>query len=232
MALKAQGRNAEAKKEFEAALIRSPDVVEPLAELASMAIADRAPDVALERVKLQTTRAPKSARIQRLLGSLYVARGEPDQAEGAFLKALALEPGLTDAYLALANLYRASGKYDRALEELDRALKVNPKNLTAHMLSGVVYQQQGKVPEAQRALEQTLALDPRFAPAANNLAFLYAVNGGDRERALQLAQLAKQVAPEEPHISDTLGWILYTRGVYRQAGHPYRLRELKTASPA
>ncbi|PYM63872.1 MAG: hypothetical protein DMD79_07485, partial [Candidatus Rokuibacteriota bacterium] len=38
-----------------------------------------------------------------------------------------------------------------------------------------------------------------------------------KDKALQLAQLAKEVAPDDPHISDTLGWILYKRGVYQQA---------------
>src|SRR5207253_2343946 len=50
-----------------------------------------------------------------------------------------------------------------------------------------------------------------------NLAWLYTEHGGDKERALQLAQVAKEVAPEDPRISDTLGWILYKRGVYQQA---------------
>jgi tetratricopeptide (TPR) repeat protein len=38
-----------------------------------------------------------------------------------------------------------------------------------------------------------------------------------QEKALELAQLAKEVAPDEPHVSDTLGWILYRRGVYQRA---------------
>ena len=35
--------------------------------------------------------------------------------------------------------------------------------------------------------------------------------------ALQLAQTAKEVLPEDPRISDTLGWILYKRGIYERA---------------
>ena len=37
-------------------------------------------------------------------------------------------------------------------------------------------------------------------------------------RSALRAQTAKEVAPDEPHISDTLGWILYQRGgVYQRA---------------
>ena len=32
-----------------------------------------------------------------------------------------------------------------------------------------------------------------------------------------MAQTAKEVAPDDPHVSDTLGWILYHRGVYQRA---------------
>jgi Flp pilus assembly protein TadD len=53
--------------------------------------------------------------------------------------------------------------------------------------------------------------------AANNLAWLYYNKFDDKEKALQLAQKAKELAPNDPSISDTLGWILYQRGIHQQA---------------
>jgi tetratricopeptide (TPR) repeat protein len=85
------------------------------------------------------------------------------------------------------------------------------------MLLGLLYETKGNLPKAQEAYEKVLAVNSRFAPAANNLAWLYSEHGGDKEKALQLAQTAKEVAPEDPNVSDTLGWILYKRGVYQQA---------------
>ena len=85
------------------------------------------------------------------------------------------------------------------------------------MLSGVIYERLGDIPKARQAYERALEVNPRFAPAANNLAYLYSEHGGDQEKALQLAQTAKQIAPTDPSISDTLGWILYKRGVYHRA---------------
>src|SRR5262249_10820709 len=57
----------------------------------------------------------------------------------------------------------------------------------------------------------------RSAAAANNLAYLYVEHGGDVEKALQLAQMAKEALPDSPQISDTLGWVLYKRGVSQRA---------------
>ena len=39
----------------------------------------------------------------------------------------------------------------------------------------------------------------------------------DGAKALELAQRAKEAMPDDPHVSDTLGWILYKRGVYQRA---------------
>jgi tetratricopeptide (TPR) repeat protein len=217
LALRAQDKRAEAKKAFEDALALLPDYLEPMDQLITMAFAEKQPDVALERVQRQIARAPKSAGLLYLLGKVHETRSESQRAEAAYLKALELEPALTPVYIALGGLYANSGRYDQALRNVNEALRRNPKQIAAQMLAGIIYERKGDIPNATKAYEQALVLNPRFTPAANNLAYIYSEHGGDKERALQLAQLAKETAPDEPHISDTLGWILYKRGVYERA---------------
>jgi tetratricopeptide (TPR) repeat protein len=96
-------------------------------------------------------------------------------------------------------------------------LKVNPQDLAALMIAGTIYERKGDIGKAQQAYEKVLVLNPRFAPAANNLAWLYLEHGGNKEKALELAQRAKEASPDDPHFTDTLGWILYRRGIYQQA---------------
>jgi tetratricopeptide (TPR) repeat protein len=215
--LRAQAKPAEAKKELEAALTLAPGYAEPMAELISMAFAEKRPDLALSRVTKQITAEPKSGALRYLLGLVYLDRREAALAEGALLKAIELDPQLADAYVRLSNLYMSASRYDEALAKLGDALKVNPQALAAQMLAGIVHERKGDIAEAQRAYEKALALNPRFAPAANNLAVLYSEHGGDMEKALQLAQRAKEASPDDPRVSDTLGWILYKRGVYQRA---------------
>jgi tetratricopeptide (TPR) repeat protein len=148
---------------------------------------------------------------------VYLARRDSQRAEGAFLKAIELEPNLVAAYVQLSRLYGTSRRYDDALAKLNEAVKVDPRNVAAQMLIGTLYDRKGDIGRAQEAYEKVLAVNPRFAPAANNLAWLYSEHGGDKEKALELAQRAKEAAPTDPHSSDTLGWILYKRGVYHRA---------------
>jgi len=70
------------------------------------------------------------------------------------------------------------------------------------------------IPNWNYALRQ---ISPRSAAAANNLAWLYSEHGGDKEKELQRAQAANEIAPEDPNVSDTRLWILYNRTLYQRA---------------
>src|SRR5207247_2989720 len=180
--LLAQGKRAEAQKEFETSLALTPAYVEPLAQLVSVAFGEKKPDVALERVQRQITRAPNSGELLFLLGEVQRVRGDLKKAEAAYLKALELEPRLIGPYLRLGDVYAREGDYDRALAKVERALRVNPESLPALMLSGVVYERKGDFAKAQEAFQKVLAVNPRFVPAANNLAYLLFARGGDKEK--------------------------------------------------
>ena len=75
-----------------------------------------------------------------------------------------------------------------------------------------------KKPElSEKHYRACLEIDPKFAPAANNLAYLLAEGDRDLNEALKYAQAAKGVLPEEPSVMDTLGWVYYKKGLYDSA---------------
>jgi len=217
VALLAQGNRGDARRHFEAALGLAPRYAEPMAQLVSIALGEKKPEAALSRLQKQIALAPGSGEMHMLLGEVHRVQGDLAGAEGAYLRALELQPRLVAAHLKLGELYAQQGNNDQALARLEAALRVNPRDITTLMASGIVYEQRGDFARAQDAYEKALSVNPRFAPAANNLAYLLNSRGGDKDRALQLAQMAKEVAPDEPRFSDTLGWILYSRGVYQRA---------------
>jgi tetratricopeptide (TPR) repeat protein len=217
LVLVSEGKQAEAAREFEASLALAPDFAEPAAQLASLALAGKRPDAALDRIKRQIALAPTTGGLYQVLGFVYEARGEKGRAEEAYTRALELDSRLVTPYVRLAILYGGSGKDDQALKKLSEAVKASSQNPLPLTLLGGAYERKGDMAKARDAYEKALALNPRFAAAANNLAWLLSETGGNKDKALQLAQRAKEMAPDEPHISDTLGWILYRRGIYLQA---------------
>jgi len=86
---------------------------------------------------------------------------------------------------------------------------------------GEILQAQQKHAEAQKVYEAVVA-KPEEAPiASNNLAWLYAENGGGTlDRALELAQAAKRQLPNSSEVDDTLGWVYYKKNLAELAVPP------------
>jgi tetratricopeptide (TPR) repeat protein len=209
-----EGKKSEARQHFEAALTLQPAFLDALAQLVAMDMADKKGDEALQRIKHQIVLVPNSAGFQFLLGRVYQQRRDIEQAEAAFLKGIELDPKNAAGFLAISRFYAEVGKDQQALEKLAQVLKEKPDNEPALLLTGMIYERQGTIPKARETYEKILALNPKSVLAANNLAYLYSEHGGDQQKALELAQLAGKGAPEDPHVADTLGWILYKTGNY------------------
>jgi tetratricopeptide (TPR) repeat protein len=82
---------------------------------------------------------------------------------------------------------------------------------------GMIYDIQKKYDKAKEYYQKILKINSKFAPAANNLAYLYAERGENIDEALTLAQGAKEQVSDDPHISDTLGWVYYKKNVFSRA---------------
>jgi tetratricopeptide (TPR) repeat protein len=80
---------------------------------------------------------------------------------------------------------------------------------------GNLYQRSGHIDAAIDTYERAVTANPNFWAAQNNLAYLLAENQASEEiikRALELAQHAEKLRPEDPTIIDTVGWIQYKSG--------------------
>ncbi|MFZ2446308.1 MAG: tetratricopeptide repeat protein [Syntrophobacteraceae bacterium] len=211
LALTAQGKHEEAAGYFEDALKMLPESVPALTQLVFIDLRNNNRDQALRRVTKQLELSQPSGFYQ-LLGKVHLMRGEYDQAEKAYLKAIELDPGVVFYYLELIQVYNASKRYDQAALKLEEATKRDPKNIATLMLAGVFHEQRNNIPKAREAYEAVLSINPGFAAAANNLAYIYCEYTGDAEKAVKLARTAKDGAPNDPNIADTLGWALYKNG--------------------
>jgi tetratricopeptide (TPR) repeat protein len=184
--------------------------------LAALLSVDRATDQMPEAVALiEQARAarPESAELARLHGMMSLYTGNPEQAEKSLQEATRLNPDDMAAYQQLASFYQAAGRLDETLETYRRALEKQPNNARLHHFVAVLYELSGRVDEAMVAYEEAIELDPNLGQSKNNLAYLLAEANRDLDRALNLAQDAKQLMPDNGNAADTLGWVLYKRGV-------------------
>ena len=212
------GHEAEATAEFTAALELRPDFVDPLAMLAAQDIRLRKDQAgAVARVERQIQLSPRQAGLYNLLGQLHLAAKEAAKAEDAFNKSLELSPDSVGTLVALGKIYGMEGKTQEAMASLDRALGVNSNNVTATVLSATLLQQAQRFEEARDRFERLLQIEPKSVVAANNLAYLYSERFDKPDRAYKLGMLARDLAPHDPFVADTLGWILCRRGEWKWA---------------
>ncbi|MEO8368208.1 MAG: tetratricopeptide repeat protein [Candidatus Solibacter sp.] len=206
-----------ARAALEEALKIDPADLRALQGLRQTYIAQKDSSKALQAVKDYAAKQPKSAAIQDFLGLLLLASGDRTEARKAFSMARELKPGFSNADLSLAQVDVAEGKLEDAHKRLQTLLSGDPGNLTALRWLGNIEVMRGNNQAAIDRFRKVVAADPNDAQASNNLAYLMVESGGDHDTALKLAQKAVDLNPSTPEFCDTLGWVLYRKGIYDSA---------------
>ena len=210
---KLQGKPKDAAEFFAQAVEKNPKdlaaVNEYIFALAAAKDTARAKKVLDETV----AKEPKNPLLWEMVGRFQLASGKPEEAEAAFLKSIELSPESTAPYYQLGVIYARQKKYPEAEKRLAKVIEKNDKNVGAHALLGMVLSSEGKFDAANKEYRKVLTLSPKHPLAANNLASNLTDGGGNLDEALKFAQIAREAAPEEPGVGDTLGWIYYKKGL-------------------
>jgi tetratricopeptide (TPR) repeat protein len=174
---------------------------------------------AIQRLGSRLAKAPDDQRVLLVAGQVYLASGDQARAERAWKMLLAINPDNNDAYDALGRMYADSGRAEAAEQQFATLADkgVNKEKEYGLILAAVLAHGQGKLDVAKQRYEKELALNPQAAVAANNLAWIYAEEGGNLDVALNLAQTAKRAEPDNPNFSDTLGFVLLKKGLAASA---------------
>jgi tetratricopeptide (TPR) repeat protein len=174
-------------------------------------------DAALAEVGQFVKDNPKWAPGYEVLGQLEIQTGHLPQAEENLQKAVELDSKLTTAQLRLGELQVTEGKLDQATETLTKLTQTQPKLPDPYVFLGQICELKKDWSGAEANYNKALELAPNNLIAKNNLAWVYAEHGGNIDRALKLAQEAKEAQPDSPSISDTLAWIFVKKQSYDTA---------------
>ncbi len=165
------------------------------------------------RVAAASEAEAESAKLRTLTGLVALMDNRPDDAEAAFQEAIELDPADAAGYEQLARLYAKTGRLNEAVTTYETAIKARPEDPNLHYFLGTLYSFGGAQDKAIERYEDAIKYGPHLAYPKNDLAYIYAESGKNLDRALDLAQDAKAALPDTATVADTLGWVLYKRGI-------------------
>lgn len=179
--------------------------------------------VALARVEFQSGRKleaqnraqkiqkqhPKLAQGYVLEGDILMGDKQAAQAAKRYETAFGLEKNSALA-IRLHGALARSGQQKQADNEIRHWLAKQPGDLAVRAYFADALLQTGQHPQAIEQYEILLKANPQNVLALNNLAWMY--QAAQDKRALPAAENAHKLAPDNPAVMDTLGWILVQQG--------------------
>jgi len=206
--LKAKNYNS-AEKALDKVLSIQKDHLPSLSMKAQIQLLNERFDEALRSARHIQHKYPDAAEGYKLEGDISFYQKEYLQALSAYQTAYDTS---ADAKLALqiAKTQWQTGKTNVALKFLRDWLAKEPANLQVRAQLADYLQKLGHRAEAIVEYEMILQQQPNNPSVLNNLAWLY--NELENPISIRYAEKAVELSPDQPEITDTLGWILLQNG--------------------
>ncbi|MFT5321501.1 MAG: tetratricopeptide (TPR) repeat protein [Pseudohongiellaceae bacterium] len=116
-----------------------------------------------------------------------------------------------------ANVLIDEGFLDEAGTVLNNAVGAFPNNIQLLFLRSVYSQEINDLTTMEADLRKIIQLNPNSPVAYNSLGYYLADRSDRIEEAYELIQRAVELAPNDPAIIDSLGWVQYRLGLYDEA---------------
>jgi tetratricopeptide (TPR) repeat protein/serine/threonine protein kinase len=164
---------------------------------------------------------PKNAWFWSNRGSAHLWLRQYHKAVADYTKAIELDQKRASVWYDRGNAYNELKQYDKAVADFSKVIELDPKDVSAWDNRGTAYQRLGQYDKAIADFSQTIALNPRDAQWHNLLAWLLATcpdaKQRDPKRAVELAQKAVHLAPDDGNYWNTLGMAHYRTGDWKAA---------------
>ncbi len=207
-----QKRYSEAQSYFQKMYKEGDPDLHPLEGLVSTYVAENLPDRALQLLETEVKRAPGAPGPASLLATTAEAVGKPDLALSELRSMAAREPNSAEIQMRIGLVERRQGDFAAALTAFQKAQQLAPNNVAVDAALAETEDQMGRKADALAFYRKALAKAPDNVMILNNLAFLLAETGGDKNEALRLATAALRKAPDNPSLMDTLAWVHIQNG--------------------
>lgn len=176
------GMTAAARGVLTRALQAAPESVDAIAELVNLDLRDGQIAAARQRADRALAQRPADPRLLMLAARAGAAAADWAAAEPKLRALLEREPQHAEAAVMLSDHLVSTGRRDEATRRLSALLALRPAGTGA-----------------------------ATARAAHLLATLYLDQNDRLDQVLELARMARQALPDDPAVSDTLGWVYVRR---------------------
>lgn len=218
----AEKRYKEAEVTFSKLYQDNPDDLRALMALSeTYALQEQYPK-AIQLVQKESANHPERLELRLALGNLAYRSQNYDLAIEHYLALVKSRPNAGDVYLRLGEVYRKKGDPKAAIDAFRKAKELRPNDPAPQLQLALLLDAEGQHEQARPMYEQILKLQPDHPIALNNLAYMMAQDGQNLDEALKLAERAKQKLPDNPDVSDTLGWIYIKKNLSDNAIQLYR----------
>ena len=116
-----------------------------------------------------------------------------------------------------ANVLMDEGRTQQASTLLNSSIAAFQNNIQLLFLRSVLSQEQGNIRLMEEDLRKIIQLNPSSPVAYNTLGYYLADSTDRYEEAYELILRAIELAPNDPAIIDSLGWVQYRLGMYDEA---------------
>lgn len=194
-ALQRAGKLAEAKEQYEQALLLMPDYPEAENNLGTALGEAGEYEQAIGHFVRALRMVPTYAQAHYNFGNALVHLGRPTEALTQYQEALKIRPDYPEAQYNMGIALMQLGRVPEAIGHFEEALRIDPNDAEGHHDLGLALAQVGKYNEAMQHYEQALRIDPNYAEA--HCDFGVALEQvGRREEAIAQYEQALSIRPD------------------------------------
>jgi Tfp pilus assembly protein PilF len=142
------------------------------------------------------TEAPRSAEVQRRLGTIFQLEGRLPEAERSFREALKRDPDYVEALIGLGQVEAQKGDLAAALKRFETAIEIDPHRSKAHECLARVHESTGNVEEALAGYFRALEFDPNNPDISLHIAAIQLAQKQPDQALARLDQVV-ELAPKK-----------------------------------
>ncbi|HTJ44403.1 MAG TPA: tetratricopeptide repeat protein [Kofleriaceae bacterium] len=208
---------ASARAQAEAALAAEPSSGEAALALARVERAAGDRDGARTRAEAIPSTSPAYGAARALAAELALDGGDADRAITIVEPARAAAPTDPELLLLYARALAARNRAADARAAIAAAVRAKPDDAALLFTWAQFEDAVGETDQAIAVIDRLLAAHPDHVDALNLAGFALAEKGVELDRAEKLLARARALAPGDPLVLDSWGWLLHKRGRDRDA---------------